>query len=102
MIRWWGRWLDEEEVQKERRASRVREAALCLDIMKNTKQRLAAKERIEHTGAEVPSAGRRTAATGTVAIPGNEGGKRRFGSAVFPVVFPPLPAFSRDFPAFPT
>ena len=89
-----GRWLDEEEVQKERRASRVREAALCLDIMKNTKQILATKERIEHTGAEVPSAGRRTAATGTVAIPGNEGGKRRFGSAVFPGWIGVFPTFS--------
>ena len=77
---------------------------MCLDIMKNTKQILAAKERIEHTGAEVPSAGRRTAATGT-----RDPRKRRWEKAVrkrgfsrldwcFSHLFPPFPGISHLFP----
>src|SRR5258707_8347083 len=65
--------------------------------MKNTKQILAAKERIEHTGAEVPSAGRRTAATGT-----RDPRKRRWEKAVWKRgFFPSGWCFSHLFPRFP-
>src|SRR6267154_2520675 len=70
--------------------------------MNRNGRRLAEKVRIERTGAGVPSAGRRLVTTGTVAIPGNKGGKRRFGSAVFPVWIGVFPTSSHDFPAFPT
>src|SRR5438309_1692914 len=57
-----GRWLDGEEVQKERRASRVREAALCLDIMKTRSQETVARSQNEARAAMshvVPTAGAR-------------------------------------------
>ncbi len=68
--------------------------------MENTKQILAAKE---HTGAGVPSAGRRTAATGTGAL--SKGGKRRSRRVPFSRImarvsrlFAPFPGISHLFP----
>ena len=65
--------------------------------MNRNGRRLAAKERIEHTGAEVPSAGRRTAATGT-----RDPRKRRWEKAVWKRgFFPSGWCFSHLFPRFP-
>ena len=66
-----------EEVQKERRASRVREAALCIDTMKTRSQESEAGSQ----KAKNAVGGTLTAATGTVAVPETEwkGGPRREG-----------------------
>src|SRR5258706_3155375 len=50
MIGWWGWWLDEEDVQRELMASRLREAALCFDNMKNANKKPGTKTETNVTG----------------------------------------------------